>query len=58
MSEKLAEVIALLDIEKVEENLFVAQNPEGRSGRLYGGQVMAQALMGAIRTVPDDRYVH
>jgi len=58
VSEKLAEVIALLDIEKVEENLFVAQNPEGRSGRLYGGQVMAQALMGAIRTVPDDRYVH
>jgi len=58
VSEKLAEVIALLDIEKVEENLFVADHPKGRTGRLYGGQVMAQALMGAIRTVSDNRFVH
>ena len=58
MSEKLAEVIELLDIEMVEENLFIAQHPRGRTGRLYGGQVMAQALRGAILTVPDERYVH
>ena len=58
VSEKLSELIRLLDIEKVEENLFIANHPEGRTGRLYGGQIMAQALMGAIRTVPDDRYVH
>ena len=58
VSEKLSELIRLLDIEKVEENLFIANHPEGRTGRLYGGQIMAQALMGAIRTVPGDRYVH
>jgi len=58
LSEKLAEVIELLDIEKVEENLFIARHPRGRTGRLYGGQVMSQALMGAMLTVPDERYVH
>ena len=29
MSEKLSELIRLLDIEKVEENLFIANHPEG-----------------------------
>ena len=58
MSDKLPELIQLLNIERAEENLFIAKHPEGREGRLYGGQIMAQALMGAMRTVPDDRYVH
>ena len=58
MSEKLAELIQLLDLEKIEENLFVADHPKGRTGRLFGGQVMSQALMGAIKTVEEDRYVH
>ena len=40
VSEKLSELIRLLDIEKVEENLFIANHPEGRTGRLYGGQIM------------------
>ena len=43
VSEKLSELIRLLDIEKVEENLFIANHPEGRTGRLNGGQIMAQA---------------
>jgi len=58
MSEKLEELIALLALEQVEKNLFRAFHPKGRTGRLYGGQIMAQALMGAARTVPLDRPVH
>ena len=58
MSQKLSELIQLLNLEKVEENLFIARHPAGREGRLYGGQILAQALMGAMRTVPEDRYVH
>ena len=51
MSEKLSELIRLLDIEKVEENLFIANHPEGRTGRLYGGQIMAQCLIAGYQTV-------
>ena len=58
MTDKLAELLELLDIEKVEENLFRGYHPKGRTGRLFGGQIMAQALMGAARTVEVERTVH
>lgn len=58
MHPKLAEVIRLLDIESIEDNLFRAFHPEGRTHRLYGGQIMAQALIAAIRTVTAERMVH
>jgi acyl-CoA thioesterase II len=55
---KLAELIQLLDLEQVEQNLFRAYHPAGREHRLYGGQIMAQALMAASRTVDSNRVVH
>tara|TARA_R110002073_G_scaffold1364_23_gene9616 strand:- start:5854 stop:6759 length:906 start_codon:yes stop_codon:yes gene_type:complete len=55
---RLAELIDILDIEQVEANLFRGHHPKGRSGRLYGGQIMAQALMAAGRTVDSDRPPH
>jgi len=58
VSEQLAELVDLLDLEQVEENLFRGYHPRERTRRLYGGQIMAQALMGAARTVPADRIVH
>jgi len=57
-SERLSELVALLDLEQIEQNLFRAFHPAERTGRLYGGQIMAQALMAAVRTVPDDRPPH
>ena len=57
-SSRLSELIALLDLERIEKNLFRAYHPADRSGRLYGGQIMAQALMAAIKTVPEDRSPH
>ena len=55
---KLTELLHLLDLEQIEENIFRAQHPAGRQGRLYGGQIMAQALMAGGRTVPRDLRVH
>ena len=47
---KLTELLQLLDLEQIEENIFRAQHPADRQGRLYGGQIMAQALMaGGLR---------
>lgn len=54
----VAELIAILDIEQVELNLFRARHPQAREKRLYGGQIMAQALMAATRTVERTRPVH
>ena len=52
------DLVALLDLEQIEQNLFRAYHPAGRTGRLYGGQIMAQALMAAARTISQERAVH
>ncbi len=58
MHQRLAELISILDIEQIELNLFRGYHPKGRTGRLYGGQIMAQALIAAGRTVAEDRRPH
>jgi acyl-CoA thioesterase-2 len=54
----LQEIIEILDIEKVEDNLYRGFHPSAKTGRLYGGQIMAQALIAAGRTVSEDRHPH
>jgi acyl-CoA thioesterase-2 len=54
----LEELIRLLDVEQLEDNLFRGFHPAGRKHRLFGGQIIAQSLISAARTVPDDRPVH
>jgi acyl-CoA thioesterase-2 len=51
-------LLATLDLEPLEDNLF--RGPRGNEGwlRVYGGQVLGQALMAATRTVDPDRSVH
>ena len=44
MAGPVPELIRLLDLEKIEENIFRGFNPEDRSLRVFGGQVLAQAL--------------
>ena len=51
MGRRLQELIGLLDLEEIDTQLYRAQHPQGREHRLYGGQIMAQALMAASRTV-------
>ncbi|MEN8182554.1 MAG: acyl-CoA thioesterase II [Myxococcota bacterium] len=50
MSELLDELLDLLDLEEIELNIFRGQNESTRQGRLFGGQVAAQALVAAGRT--------
>ncbi|MGQ0479762.1 MAG: acyl-CoA thioesterase [Pseudonocardia sp.] len=51
-------LVALLDLEQLEVNLFRGVSPPHSPTRVFGGQVAGQALVAAGRTVPDDRYVH
>ncbi len=54
----LEEVVDLLDLERVEDDLFRGRQPAESGQRVFGGQVAAQALVAAARTVGADRPVH
>jgi len=58
MPSSLAALLELLDLEVLEENLFRGLSPETPHQRVFGGQVAAQALVAAGRTVEPDRRVH
>jgi acyl-CoA thioesterase-2 len=51
------ELIETLSLEQVEVNLFRGRSPPEERQRIFGGQVVAQALMAAYRTV-EDRICH
>lgn len=52
------DLIRLLDLEEIEQNHYRATSPNEGWQRVYGGQVIGQALVAASRTVPDDRQAH
>jgi len=54
----LEEVLGLLDLEQIEENIFRGLSPKARHQRVFGGQVLGQALAAAIRTVEPSRLCH
>ena len=47
-----------LDVPSGEADHFAGRRKPGGTGRVFGGQVIAQALAAAERTVADDRPVH
>jgi acyl-CoA thioesterase-2 len=51
-------LLSILDLEPLEENLFRGRSPQQGWQRVYGGQVLGQALVAAVRTVPADRIAH
>ena len=55
MSLALDFLVDLLDLEAIEVNIFRGKHPEGNRQRTFGGQVAAQALMAAGRTVEHGR---
>ncbi|HEB91329.1 MAG TPA: acyl-CoA thioesterase II [Deltaproteobacteria bacterium] len=57
MTAALQSLLDLLDLEEIELNLFRGRSPQERSQRVFGGQVVGQALVAAYRTV-EDRHVH
>jgi acyl-CoA thioesterase-2 len=55
---RTAALMAVLDLEEREPDLFVGLTPSTSLQRIFGGQVAGQALMAAGRTVPAERAVH
>jgi acyl-CoA thioesterase-2 len=51
-------LVELLDLERIEENIFRGVSPQVSLQRVFGGQVAGQALVAAGRTVDADRAVH
>ena len=57
MANDLDKLLTFLEVEQIDKYLFIGQSPKQPS-RVFGGQVLAQALNGAIRTVDEDRVAH
>ena len=53
MPDALRALLTLLDLEPLEVNIYRGVNRDLGTGRVYGGQVFAQALVAARRTVED-----
>ena len=56
--EPLRAVLAALELEQTGEDTFVGTSLPQIHGRVYGGQVLAQALLAAGRTMTADRLPH
>lgn len=52
------ELIELLTLEEVDAHTFRGQNYKTPWRRVFGGQVLGQALHAAYQTVPEDRLCH
>lgn len=59
MAEIDDKILALLDVERLEVDLFRGDGAGGETPkRIYGGQVVSQALSAAYRTVDENRLCH
>lgn len=54
----MPQLVARLDLERIDRDLFRGYSPDDGRARVFGGQVAAQALVAAVRTVEADRPVH
>jgi acyl-CoA thioesterase-2 len=52
------DLAALLDVETIDRDLFRGPVKPGATGRVFGGQVVAQAFMAAQRSIDDDKVAH
>jgi acyl-CoA thioesterase-2 len=58
MPQAMQELLAILDLEQLEHNLYRGRSHKVGWQRVFGGQVIGQALVAAQRTVVEDRFVH
>lgn len=59
MTYSIDDLIRLLELEPIERNIYRGRNRDIGSGRIFGGQVLAQSLVAARRTIDEeDRTVH
>ena len=57
MDDPLDDLLDLLDLEDIDRDIFRGRNEAARSRRIFGGQVVAQSLVAAARTV-DGQLAH
>jgi acyl-CoA thioesterase-2 len=55
---RVTKLQGLLDVERLEVDIFRGASPPTKLQRLFGGQVAGQALVAATRTAPQERTVH
>jgi acyl-CoA thioesterase II len=58
MADAVTDLLRLLDIEPDGQDTFIGRSPEIGWKRVYGGQVVAQAVVAAERTVDETRPIH
>ncbi|MFB6722866.1 acyl-CoA thioesterase [Kribbella sp. NPDC056345] len=58
MPESLEDLVELLDLEMIDVDLYRGQQPQTALQRVFGGQVLGQALAAAGRTVDGGRITH
>jgi acyl-CoA thioesterase-2 len=51
MSSAVSDLLSILDLERLEVDLFRGRSPQVGWQRVFGGQVIGQALVAAVRTV-------
>jgi acyl-CoA thioesterase-2 len=51
MSAEITQLLAILDLERIEDNIFRGRSPQVGWQRVFGGLVIAQALVASCRTV-------
>jgi acyl-CoA thioesterase-2 len=57
MTDAANELLELIDLEALEVNLFRGESRDVGTSRVFGGQVLCQAVLAASRTV-DNRMIH
>ncbi|MBH0245504.1 thioesterase family protein, partial [Streptomyces cavourensis] len=58
MTNPAERLVDLLDLERIEVDIFRGRSPEESLQRVFGGQVAGQALVAAGRTTDGERPVH
>jgi acyl-CoA thioesterase-2 len=58
MDDRLAALLQLLELERLEVNIFRGESRDIGSPQVYGGQVLGQALKAAYATVEPERVAH
>ena len=54
----MRELLDILDLEQLEHNLYRGRSPQVGWQRVFGGQVISQAVVAAQRTVDEARDIH
>lgn len=57
MPSDLDKLLTYLEVERIDKYLFIGNSPP-KPRRIFGGQVLAQSLNAALRTVSEDRPAH